>query len=53
MALKFGAGGDAHPLVRLARWYESTACRGADAHLCVTDAMRDWLARASGASPAP
>ena len=45
MALKFGAGGDAHPLVRLARWYESTACRGADAHLCVTDAMRDWLAR--------
>ena len=49
MALKFGAGGDAHPLVRLARWYESTACRGADAHLCVTDAMRDWLARSRAA----
>jgi beta-1,4-mannosyltransferase len=29
-----------HPVVRLARWYERTLGRGADAHLCVSDALR-------------
>jgi beta-1,4-mannosyltransferase len=32
--------GDSHWLVRLARWYEFRAARGAGAHLCVSRAMR-------------
>ena len=41
MALQLG---QRHPLVAIARRYEAFAGRFADAHLCVTDAMRDWLA---------
>ena len=37
--------GEAHFLVRLAKWYERVAGAGADAHVCVTNAARDWLAR--------
>jgi beta-1,4-mannosyltransferase len=37
--------GDRHWLVRLARWYEFRAGRGAGAHLCVSDAMRADLLR--------
>jgi beta-1,4-mannosyltransferase len=37
--------GDRHWLVRLARWYEFRAGCGADAHLCVSDAMRADLLR--------
>jgi beta-1,4-mannosyltransferase len=32
-------------LVRLARLYESLCARQADAHLCVTQALSEWLAR--------
>ena len=41
MALQLG---ERHPLVAIARRYEAFAGRFADAHICVTDAMRDWLA---------
>jgi len=37
--------GDSHWLVRLARWYEFRAGRGARTHLCVSRAMRDDLWR--------
>ena len=37
--------GETHFLVRLAKWYERGAGAGADKHLCVTEAMRDWLAQ--------
>jgi len=37
-----------HPLVRAARWYEGTMGRFADAHLCVSRAMRDVLANEWG-----
>jgi beta-1,4-mannosyltransferase len=37
--------GDLHWLVRLARWYEFRAGRGAGAHLCVSRAMRIDLLR--------
>ncbi|RAL03676.1 chitobiosyldiphosphodolichol beta-1,4 mannosyltransferase [Aspergillus ibericus CBS 121593] len=36
LALKLG---DAHPLVRLSKWYEKIFCQYATAHLCVTNAM--------------
>ena len=36
-------GGTAHPLVSLALAYERYFARLADAHICVTAAMRDWL----------
>jgi len=42
MALRLGAS---HRLVRLAEWYEETAGRRADAHLCVSRHLRDDLAR--------
>jgi beta-1,4-mannosyltransferase len=35
--------GQCHPVVRLARWYESTVGRYADAHLCVSQAMQAAL----------
>ncbi|CAM9570725.1 unnamed protein product, partial [Phaeothamnion confervicola] len=35
--------GDGHPVRRLARLYERVCAGGADAHLCVTRAMRHWL----------
>ena len=41
LALGVGAG---HPAVALARWYERTLGRRADAHLCVSDALRAELA---------
>ncbi|PLN75681.1 putative beta-1,4-mannosyltransferase [Aspergillus taichungensis] len=40
LALKLG---DAHPLVRIAKWYERRFCRSATAHLCVTSAMASVL----------
>ena len=36
--------GETHFLVRLAKRYERVAGAGAHAHICVTAAMRDWLA---------
>ena len=36
--------GETHFLVRLAKRYERVAGAGAHAHVCVTAAMRDWLA---------
>ncbi len=42
LALRFG---DRHLLVRLARWYEFRAGRGAGAHFCVSAAMRADLLR--------
>jgi len=38
------ARGAAHPLVRVATVYERVLGRAADANLCVTNAMRLWLA---------
>ncbi|XP_019745429.1 chitobiosyldiphosphodolichol beta-mannosyltransferase isoform X2 [Hippocampus comes] len=35
--------GHAHPLVRLAKWYEHVFGRLASQHLCVTDAMKEDL----------
>jgi len=40
LALKLGHN---HPLVKLSIWYETTFCRSASAHLCVTDAMGSVL----------
>ncbi|XP_061413838.1 chitobiosyldiphosphodolichol beta-mannosyltransferase [Lethenteron reissneri] len=40
--------GGEHPLVRVARWYEGRAGRLADAHLCVTSAMRHDLEKTWG-----
>lgn len=40
LALGVGAR---HPIVRLARWYERTLGRRADAHLAVSDALRQEL----------
>jgi beta-1,4-mannosyltransferase len=40
LALRLGRG---HPVVRLARWYERALARRADAHLCVSGAMRAEL----------
>ena len=40
LALGIGAR---NPIVRLARWYERTLARRADAHLAVSEAMRDEL----------
>jgi beta-1,4-mannosyltransferase len=37
--------GETHPAVRLARWYERSVGRRADAHLCVSQAMQALLAR--------
>ena len=45
LALRLGKG---HPLVRLHRWYDGRAGRLGDAHLCVSVAMRDDLARRWG-----
>jgi beta-1,4-mannosyltransferase len=47
LALRLGRD---HPVVRLARWYERALGRRADAHLCVSGAMRaaltdDWQLR--------
>jgi beta-1,4-mannosyltransferase len=42
LALGVGAR---HPVVSLARWYEGVLGRRADAHLCVSDALRTELAR--------
>lgn len=36
--------GEKHPLVRVAKAYERTLARCADGHICVTRAMRKWLA---------
>lgn len=36
--------GKKHPAVRLSRWYERKAGRRADAHICVSQAMRQELA---------
>lgn len=41
LALGVGAR---HPIVAAARWYEGTLGRQADAHLCVSDALRAELA---------
>jgi beta-1,4-mannosyltransferase len=41
LALGVGAR---HPVVAAARWYEATLGRRADAHLCVSDALRAELA---------
>jgi len=40
--------GQNHPLVRAARWYEGALGRFADAHLCVSRAMKDALATGLG-----
>ena len=36
--------GPSHPIVRLAAVYERIFARMGDHHICVTDAMRVWLA---------
>jgi beta-1,4-mannosyltransferase len=33
-----------HWMVRFSRWYEGFFARRADGHLCVTNAMRMWMA---------
>ncbi|KAL4880611.1 glycosyl transferases group 1-domain-containing protein [Aspergillus karnatakaensis] len=40
LALKLG---EAHPLVKVSRWYEKVMCSSAEAHLCVTKAMAQVL----------
>lgn len=45
MGLQMGIG---HPLVEIARRYEKYMGRTADAHLCVTNAMQQWLEREWG-----
>ncbi|CAK5279875.1 unnamed protein product [Mycena citricolor] len=45
LALRFPKAGEKHPLVRLAKWFESTFGRHAYAHLFVTNAMRDHLVK--------
>ncbi|RDW58986.1 chitobiosyldiphosphodolichol beta-1,4 mannosyltransferase [Aspergillus mulundensis] len=45
LALKLG---DAHPLVRVSKWYENVFCRSATAHLCVTNAMASVLRKEFG-----
>ncbi|KAL4908593.1 hypothetical protein BDW74DRAFT_101962 [Aspergillus multicolor] len=45
LALKLG---DAHPLVRVSKWYENVFCRSATAHLCVTNAMASVLKKEFG-----
>ena len=47
MALAHGPGS---PVVRAARWVERTFGRGADAHFCVTEAMRRDLSSSSSTS---
>ncbi|KAH9917359.1 beta-1,4-mannosyltransferase [Epithele typhae] len=42
LALKLG---DEHPLVKIAKWFESYFGRSAYAHLFVTNAMREYLVR--------
>jgi len=48
LALGVGAR---HPIVALARWYERTLGRRADAHLAVSDALREALTRRWGLAP--
>jgi beta-1,4-mannosyltransferase len=48
LALGVGRG---HPIVRLARWYERALGRRADAHLAVSDALRDELTGHWGLAP--
>jgi beta-1,4-mannosyltransferase len=48
LALGVGAR---HPIVRLARWYERTLARRADAHLAVSDALREALTTGWGLRP--
>ena len=43
--------GRRHPIVKLARWYERVLGRRADAHLAVSDALRDELASRWGLAP--
>jgi beta-1,4-mannosyltransferase len=43
--------GRRHPIVAAARWYERTLGRRADAHLCVSDALRTELADRLGITP--
>jgi beta-1,4-mannosyltransferase len=45
LALRLGSN---HPMVQLHRWCEGSAAHLADAHLCVSAAMRDDLARRWG-----
>lgn len=40
LALKLG---ESHPIVKILRFYESTFCRSATAHFCVSDAMASVL----------
>mmetsp|Transcript_39245 Transcript_39245/g.118029 ORF Transcript_39245/g.118029 Transcript_39245/m.118029 type:complete len:540 (-) Transcript_39245:335-1954(-) len=42
---------DSHPVRRVARWYERTMAPRADGHLCVTSAMKSWLADNFGVRP--
>jgi beta-1,4-mannosyltransferase len=49
LALAVGAR---HPIVAAARWYEGTLGRRADAHLCVSEALRAELAARWGIGPA-
>lgn len=35
--------GKSHPLVEVSRRYEAWFAKRGDGHLCVTEAMRDWL----------
>ena len=48
LALGVGAR---HPIVGLARWYERALGRRADAHLAVSDALREALAQRWGLAP--
>jgi len=48
LALGVGAR---HPIVGLARWYEHALGRRADAHLAVSDALREALAQRWGLAP--
>ena len=36
--------GQRHRAVKIARWYEQILARGSAQHLCVSNAMKDWLA---------
>ena len=35
--------GESHKLVKVAKWYERFFGQRMDAHICVTNAMREWL----------